>query len=137
MYKHILTAIDSSPRGDRVLDAVEYLAGVTGADVQVLHAEEREIFADQVVDLETDEEARAIVDRAVARLRGAGITAEGEVIHVLREGVPDNILARARELGSDLIVLGPRHHGRLGALLGASVSHEVSLHASVSLLLVV
>jgi nucleotide-binding universal stress UspA family protein len=137
MYKHILTAIDSSPRGDRVLDAVEYLAGITGADVQVLHAEERQVIADQVVDLETDEEARAVVEQAVARLRGAGITADGEVIHVLHEAVPDNILTRARELDSDLIVLGPRHHGRLGALLGASVSHEVSLHASVSLLLVV
>ncbi|MFC7639725.1 universal stress protein [Streptosporangium lutulentum] len=97
----------------------------------------REIFADQVVDMETDEEARAVVDGAVARLREAGVTVEGEVIHVLREGVPANILKRARELGSDLIVLGPRHHGRLGALLGSSVSHEVSLHASVSMLLVV
>jgi nucleotide-binding universal stress UspA family protein len=137
MYKHILTAIDSSPRASLVLDAVEYLAGVTGADVQVLHAEERDVFADQVVDLESDEEAAAIVNSAVARLRAAGVTTEGEVIQILREGVPNHILKRAGELGSDLIVLGPRHHGRLGALLGASVSHEVSLHASVSLLLVV
>jgi nucleotide-binding universal stress UspA family protein len=137
MYKHILTAIDSSPRASRVLDTVEYLAGVTGADVQVLHAEERDVFADQVVDLESHEEATAIVDSAVARLRAAGVTVEGEVLQLLREGVPNYILTRARELGSDLIVLGPRHHGRLGALLGSSVSHEVSLHTPASLLLVI
>jgi nucleotide-binding universal stress UspA family protein len=34
-------------------------------------------------------------------------------------------------------VLGPRHHSRLGALLGASVSEEIALHAPTSVLLVI
>ncbi|MFD1930102.1 MULTISPECIES: universal stress protein [Nonomuraea] len=137
MYQHILTAIDGSTRAARVMDAVEYLAKATGAAVHVLHADEAEAVYDRVVDLEDDDVAQAVIDREVVRLRAAGVNAEGEVADVLHENVADLIVTRARELGSDLIVLGPGHHGRIGALLGSSVSHEVSLRAPASLLLVV
>ncbi|GGL17935.1 hypothetical protein Sme01_55770 [Sphaerisporangium melleum] len=137
MFKNILVAIDGSERGEKIIDIVEGLAKAGGARVHVLHANESEIVGDQVVDLEEDTAARAIVDRAVAGLQAAGLQAAGDVAGALRGDVPDLILSRAAELGSDLIVLGPRHHGRVGALLGGSVTHEVTLHTTVSLLLVV
>ncbi|MEU7885761.1 universal stress protein [Microbispora bryophytorum] len=136
MYTRILAAIDGSDRADRVIRAATDLARLTGATVHVLHAEASEAVYDQVVALEDDATAHAVVDQALTRLREAGVEADGEVVDVLREGVPDAVLNRARAINADLIVLGPRHHGRLGALLGGSVSHEVGLHTPTSLLLV-
>ncbi|MBP2703774.1 universal stress protein [Microbispora sp. RL4-1S] len=136
MYTRILAAIDRSDRAGRVIETVTDLARLTGAAVHVLHAEESGVVYDQVVALEDHETAQAVVDRALARLREEGIKADGEVVEVLHEGVPDAVLDSAREFGADLVVLGPRHHGRIGALLGSSVSHEVALHTPSSLLLV-
>jgi nucleotide-binding universal stress UspA family protein len=136
MYKRILAAIDTSSRADSVIETVEYLARITGASVHVLHAGESRIVYDQIVELESEADARATLNRALEKMRAAGVEADGEVLDVIHEDVPQTILDRAAALGSDLIVLGPRHHGRIGALLGSSVSHEVSLRTPVSLLLV-
>ncbi|GAA0407746.1 universal stress protein [Microbispora corallina] len=137
MFTSILVAVDASSRSGRILTEVEDLARATGAAVHVLHADESEVVYDQMVELEDGATAAATVDQAVARLRAAGLTADGEVVEVLHENVPYAVLERARALRADLVVLGPRHHGRIGALLGGSVTHEVSLHTPVSLLLVV
>lgn len=67
MYQRILTAIDGSDRAERVLDTVERLALLTGTTVHVVHADESGIVYDQVVDLEDDGAAGAVVDRALAR----------------------------------------------------------------------
>ncbi|MEZ0075949.1 universal stress protein [Planotetraspora sp. GP83] len=137
MYKRILVAIDNSSRSDRVLETVESLARLTGGAVDVLHAEESHVVYDTVVKVEEHDDAQAVVGRAVTRLTEAGVQAKGEVVEALSGQVPDVILNRAREAGSDLVVLGPRHHSRIGALLGGSVSGEVALHTPISVLLVV
>jgi nucleotide-binding universal stress UspA family protein len=137
MYKRILAAVDGSARSERILESVEYLARVTGASVDVLHAEESEVVYDTEVELEDERDARAVVDRAVTRLEEAGVRVRGEMVRALRGDLPDVLLNRVLELGNDLIVLGPRHHSRLGALLGASVSEEIALHAPTSVLLVI
>jgi nucleotide-binding universal stress UspA family protein len=124
MFKCILAAIDNSERTERVMEVVGQLAQTSGAAVHVVHADEAEAVYDQVV------------DREVARLRSAGTVATGDVMDVLHEDVAELILTRAREFGSDLIVLAPRHHHRFAALFGTSVSLDVALNASTSVLLV-
>ncbi|TDW93440.1 nucleotide-binding universal stress UspA family protein [Kribbella pratensis] len=136
MFKCILAAIDNSDRTDRVMEVVGHLAQTTGAAVHLVHADEAEAVYDQVVDLEDDRSARSLVDREVAQLRSAGIVATGDVMDVLHEDVAELVLTRAREFGSDLIVLAPRHHSRFAALLGSSISLEVALHSPTSVLLV-
>jgi nucleotide-binding universal stress UspA family protein len=137
MFTCILAAIDNSERSSRVMEVVTYLARASGATIHLLHADEAEAVYDQVVDLEEDESAQAVVDRQISRLRSQGIVVSGDVVDVLHEDVADLILTRAREFGSDLIVLGPRHHSRFAALAGSSVSLEVSLGAQASVLLVI
>jgi len=136
MFKCILAAIDNSERTERVMEVVGQLAQTSGAAVHIVHADEAEAVYDQVVDLEDDRSAQGLVDREVARLRSAGTVATGDVMDVLHEDVAELILTRAREFGSDLIVLAPRHHHRFAALFGTSVSLDVALNASTSVLLV-
>jgi nucleotide-binding universal stress UspA family protein len=137
MFHCILAAIDNSERTKRVMEVVSYLAEAEGTSIHLLHADEAEAVYDQVVDLEEDESAQAVVNREISRFRSDGIAFTGEVVDVLHEDVADLILTRARELGSDLIVLGPRHHSRFAALARSSVSLEVSLGARASVLLVI
>jgi nucleotide-binding universal stress UspA family protein len=136
MFTRILAAIDGSERTDRVMEVVRYLARTTGAAVHVVHADESDAVYDQIVDLEDDSSAHAVVNREVTRLRAMDVVAGGEVADVLHDDVAELLLHKARELRSDLIVLGPRHHSRFAALVGASVSLEVALSAPVAVLLV-
>jgi nucleotide-binding universal stress UspA family protein len=137
MYKRILAAIDSSERSDRVLETVEGLARLTGAAVDVVHVDPSQIVYDTVVEVEDEQEAQAVVDNALARLKGAGVTAHGRVLTGFRGEIAGLVADQARELGSDLIVLGPGHHTKLGVLFGESVSEKVAFHTPTSVLLVV
>lgn len=136
MFKCILAAVDSSERTDRVLEVVRYLATTSGAAVHLVHADEAEAVYDQVVDLEDDRSARALIEGHVGQLRSTGVNVSGDVADVLHEDVPELILTRAREFGADLIVIGPRHHSRFAALFGTSVSLEIALNSTTSVLLV-
>lgn len=75
------------------------------------------------------ESFQSVVDRAVARLNEAGLTASG----LIREGTAaEEIIDEAKEWGADLILVGT--HGRRGVsrfLLG-SVAQKVAAHASCS-----
>ncbi|GAA1389926.1 universal stress protein [Catellatospora chokoriensis] len=135
MFDTILAAIDGSARDEHLLDTVAYLARTSGANVHVAHADESMIVYDTIVDLEDDAVARKLVRAAVERLRDSGIVADGSVLPALHADVPRLLVDRARSVGADLIALGPRHHGRLGALAG-SVSSDVSRLSAVSVLLV-
>lgn len=65
-----------------------------------------------------DGEVRGVVER----LRGAGITAEGEVLR----GRPGTVLVdEARQLQADLVVAGSRGHGSIASLVLGSVSAEL------------
>ncbi|WP_186316018.1 universal stress protein [Catellatospora sichuanensis] len=135
MFDTILAAIDGSARDEHLLDTVAYLARTSGANVYVAHADESMMVYDAVVDLADDALARKLVCVAVERLRETGVVADGSVLPTLYGDVPQLLADRARAVGADLIALGPRHHGRLGALAG-SVSSDVSRLSVVSVLLV-
>ncbi|MCI2420015.1 universal stress protein [Saccharopolyspora sp. K220] len=139
MYKNILVAVDGTPVTDTVVDTVMSLAKVTLATVHALHIKPSDFLygpVPAVVDLEDDQQAQDVVDAALARLRRAGITAEGEVLPGQQQLRADAILQYAHRLGCDLIVLGPGHHAGLGAVLHDSVSRAVVARTPVSVLLV-
>jgi nucleotide-binding universal stress UspA family protein len=141
MYKNLLAAVDGTVHGDAVLDAVASLAKLTGATVHVIHIRPLQVLGgafapSTVVSTEEDADGQRVVDAALARLRGEGVTAEGEVDDGLREDLAAILVERARALGSDLIVVGPGHYSGISTLLHPSVSRGVARTAPVSVLLV-
>ena len=76
---------------------------------------------------------RRVADQAVARLRAAGIEADG----VVCEGpAPTEIVDQATAWGADLIVVGTRGHGLLRRLIVGSTARTVVQHAPMSVLVV-
>src|SRR5207245_1556830 len=73
--------------------------------------------------LESEEEARQLVDAAVERLRGDGVQAEGQVGPGAGSTARD-LLAIADSAGANLIVIGDRGSHVSDVLLG-SVAHRV------------
>ncbi|MNX94893.1 putative universal stress protein [compost metagenome] len=76
--------------------------------------------------------ALSAIDHATAELRAAGLPAQG----LVRTGEPaPAIVACAKEIGADLIVLGS--HGRKGAerMLHGSVAESVLMHAPCGVLI--
>lgn len=141
MYKNILATVDGTVHGAAVLDAVSGLAKLTGATVHVIHIRPLQVvggaFAPSaVVSPEEEADGQRVVEEALTRLRGDGVTAEGEVDDGMREDLADILVERARALGSDLIVVGPGHYSGIAALLHPSVSRGVARTAPASVLLV-
>ncbi|WP_051950949.1 universal stress protein [Actinacidiphila yeochonensis] len=140
MYKKILAAVDGSDHGDAVLDAVSSLAKLTGGTVHVVHIRPSQVLGagltTAVTPVEDAEESRKVLDDALARVRGAGVTADGEVDEGLSQDLAAILVERAEQLGSDLIAVGPGHYSGISALLHPSVSRGVAKTAHVSVLLV-
>jgi len=90
------------------------------------------VFIAEVVEAEIADATRAAAG-AVARLQARGVAGESRVA----EGpAAEAILAAAGALGSDLIVVGSRGHGRIaGALLG-STARALARHSPVPVLVV-
>jgi nucleotide-binding universal stress UspA family protein len=131
----ILLAIDDSKFSEAAVQAVIARHKVQGLEVRVLHAAEPPTLftapemAEYIPSKETAEEAKALVAKAAAELRSAGIN----VTTVIVRGDPKPvILDDAKKWGADLIVLGS--HGRKGLerFLVGSVSGAVLHYAHCS-----
>ena len=145
MYERILAAIDSDPeRSVKVIQATGELARARGSSVLVAHVRDVERPAAAVtgkagaippaIHLESEEEARQLVDSAVERLRGDGLPAEGQVGPGAGSTARE-LLAIVDSAGANLIVIGDRGSHVSDVLLG-SVAHRVVHLAKVPVLLV-
>jgi nucleotide-binding universal stress UspA family protein len=113
MYKRILLAYDGSEEGRRALLECANLAGELKAEVQLLavmppYANMMMIEGLAVEDVLEHEKTRfkAVLEEGVERLRARGFNA---VEGVLASGEPvDEICARARDIGAELICVGHR-----------------------------
>ncbi len=143
MYKHILAALDGSPRAPQVLHHAAELAARTGA---VLHL-------GRSVHLPLGIPADALTltgDQLTARLLAYGaqeLTALAEGLHpthtpirwgqrLCRFGAPAQVVVDlAEELHADLIVLGSHGYDVVDRLLGTTAARIVN-HARCSVLVV-
>jgi nucleotide-binding universal stress UspA family protein len=131
----ILLAIDDSKFSEAAVHAVIARHKVQGLEVRVLHAAEPPTLftapemAEYIPPEETAEEAKALVAKAAAELRSAGINVTTAIV---RGDPKPIILDDAKTWGADLIVLGS--HGRKGLerFLVGSVSGAVLHHAHCS-----
>jgi nucleotide-binding universal stress UspA family protein len=119
---HVLVAVDGSAASARAVRVAGQIAGAMGARVSVLH-----------VGQAGEPEAEASDRLAQSELAAVGVGARVEV----RGGdAADEILAAARSLPADLLVMGSRGRSQLAGLLLGSVSQDVVPRASCPVLLV-
>jgi len=131
----ILLAIDDSKFSAAAVKAVIARHKLPGLEVRVLHAAEPPTLftapemAEYIPPKESAEEAKALVAKAAAALRSAGVNVTTAVVQGDAKSV---ILDDAKAWGADLIVLGS--HGRKGLerFMVGSVSAAVLRHAHCS-----
>jgi nucleotide-binding universal stress UspA family protein len=125
MYDKLLVAIDESEPAGRALEQAGGLAALSKGSVQVMHVREHMVARGADWYLTDEEEAKALVDGAVDRLRGQGIEASGVVTHALHGQVADAIWDQAESQGADLVVLGSHGRTAVGGLILGSVAYRV------------
>ena len=132
MFEKILLAVDGSEHSDRAVAAAVDLARKSRAAVHVIHVHE----AGLVAPIETNIEAQGIVERVVKQLEADRVEATGAAISARSGEVAPSIVEVARELGSDLIVMGTRGLSDFSSLLLGSVAHKVLHYAECPVLVV-
>jgi len=130
LYERILVTLDGGPVDDALLDDVELLAEALGATVLLLRVAHFHTRDSRVAE---EDEARADLARAAARLGGHGFDVET----VLGRGEPaEEIVAQAEVLGAQLIAMATHGHGWLERRVLGSVADYVRHHSDVPLLVV-
>src|ERR1700674_1595705 len=108
MFKNIVLAVDGSDHAHRAVPIAAELAKLAGGKVTVLHVREHDMTRGQIWELETEDEANAVVKRAIDEIKKAGTAAEGNVIRTAHGKVAEALADSARDLKADAIVLGSR-----------------------------
>jgi len=152
MYSRIVTALDGSELGERVLPYVEELAGKFGSTVILLRATPTEaLVAGTVLPLGSavpipstaadvapmveaqQEEADQYLHAMAEKMRAKGLAVKIE----MPQGQPaEAIVARANALDADLIAMTTHGRGGLARLFVGSVADEVVRTASCPVLLI-
>ncbi len=134
----LLVAVDSSPTGSAMVGHVARVARQRDLPVHLLHVREIEIVAETVQALDSERDARELLDSRVAQLCGEGVEVDGEVADSVghHPEVARLVLDRAARLEVPAIVLGASSHPGLQGLLGGSVVREVSRHAGRPVLVI-
>jgi nucleotide-binding universal stress UspA family protein len=128
----ILVPLDLTPLGEAKLPVVEQYARALQAEVLLLHVLPSGSLDPNAVS-PSEATARTYLDTVAARLRNAGIHAEG----VLRTGAPaPTIVAEAANHGAFLIVLGSNIRPTLPTVVLGSVADQVARSAPCPVLLV-
>jgi nucleotide-binding universal stress UspA family protein len=135
MFHHILVAIDSSNASKTALEMTVELAKAVGATVRVLHIDTSEVVYDTVVELEDAPVARQILEGAVATVRQAGVTADGELVDTMVSDIADAVRDAADRFGAGLIVISPHHRSRLSAWFSPRVSDAIAHKTNTAVLL--
>lgn len=135
MFERVLVAIDGSEPANEALTAAAGVAGRFGSTVEVLHVQGHKLTWAADLEVETREEAIALVKEGVRQLHVAGVEATGDVVHAPVDQIAHEIVRVANDLDSSLIVLGTRGFGDAASLLLGSVAHAVLHRAPCPVLL--
>ena len=137
MYEKIVVAVDGSPFSEAAVTAGAGLAAKAGSAVEVVHVHEHDVIpakASVAPDLESAEEARAVVASAIARFKESGVEAHGHLLQSSTRDVPRKILDVADETGADLIIVGSRGLSSFTGMLVGSVSNKLIHTAKVGVM---
>jgi nucleotide-binding universal stress UspA family protein len=136
MFGTIVVGVDESGHADHAVQSVTKIAAATGDKVVVFHGVVLHASRSVPYTTETPDQAQHLVDRYVAQLNAAGISATGEVHRELETGVGGAMVDIALGHQAGLIAVGTRGRSDLVSMLLGSVAHEV-VHKSPLPVLVV
>jgi manganese transport protein len=123
-YQNILVTLDHTRLDAVALRHAAVLAKTYGARLHLLHVEEgvtSQVYGELASTAEV-EQGRLYFQRLVDALQAAGVAAEVEV--VFANSAPDEIIAAARRLRPDLVVMGAHgHRGIKDMVYGATINH--------------
>lgn len=143
MFERILVSVDGSEDSDKAVRATKELARVHGSQVMVVHGRDLALMSTPAptapvrpttLDLETVDEAQALVDTAVDEVKTAGVDVRGEVLPA-QGRIGQQIVDAAKVFGADVIVLGSRGMSRIHAFMIGSVADKVIRLAECPVLL--
>jgi nucleotide-binding universal stress UspA family protein len=137
MFEKVVVAVDGSEFSEAALTAAEGLAVKAGSAIQVVHVHEHDFIpskAGMAPDLERVDEARAVVDSAVERLKAKGVTVTGRLLEAHTRDVARAIIDAAEENGATLIIVGRRGLSSLTGMLIGSVSNKLIHVAKVPIM---
>jgi manganese transport protein len=123
-YRNILVPLDHTRLDAVALRHASALAKTYGARLHLLHVEEgvtSQVYGELASTAEV-EEGRLYFQRLLDALHAAGVEAELEVVYA--KSAPDEIIAAARRLRPDLVVMGAHgHRGLKDMVYGATINH--------------
>lgn len=130
--RRILLPLDLLPAGEAKVPVAEAQARAFGSEVVLLHVlSDRDASSEGVTPGEAH--AHAYLDAIALRLRSEGLNAQT----LLRYGgVAQTVLDVARELKSDLIIIGTNMRGGLSRLFPGAIADEIVHNAPCPVLLV-
>ena len=136
MFEQVVVAVDGSPQSSKTLPVAVDLAKRYGSTVSVVHCREFERYEGDEVDLGPPIPAAKLVEDTVKMFRDAGVEATGTMRKVRPGHTHDEIVAIAKRIPADLIVMGTRGMTELKSLLLGGVAQKVVHHAPCPVLLV-
>ncbi len=109
MSAPLLVGYDGLEGGDAALTEALRLAPVLGCELVLAYAVRVNPMGGEVLDFATalEEQARAVLDRGMARAGEAGVPARAEIA---RGRVRDALSELATAVGAQMIVVGPTPH---------------------------
>jgi len=123
-YRRIMVTLDHTRVDTYALRHAAALARTYGAKLHLLHVEEgvvSQIYGELASTAEI-EQGREYFDRLLASLKAEGVEASLEVVYA--KSAPERIIAHARKLRPDLVVMGAHgHRGLKDIVYGATINH--------------
>ena len=137
MYRRILVAIEHSAADRAILDHVEKLAGLTGANLVLVHVADgwaaRHFDNLKLRESEEIQADRAYLEELRSELTGKGLTVETRLVM----GDPATQLAKAVETeGADLLAMATHGHRFLEDLVKGTTVDKVRHLVTVPVVLV-
>jgi nucleotide-binding universal stress UspA family protein len=136
MFGTIVVGVDASEHADHAVQTVAKIAADTKDKVVVFHGVAVHQAKGSTYLTESLDDAQQLVDRYVAQLTSAGVSATGEVHRELAIGIGGALIDVAINHQAGLIVVGTRGRSDVTSMLLGSVAHE-AVHKSTLPVLVV
>ena len=145
MYKKVMVAIDDSDTSRSALSEALHIARCSGAKLYITHVADETLLGMHnrtfSTTLNLDHAMQAIADAGRSLLEAAqqqadGIDVETVLLEARQQRVSETLVAKAAELGVDLIVIGRHGQRGLAKLILGSVAEQVARISDASVLLV-
>jgi nucleotide-binding universal stress UspA family protein len=136
MFGTIVVGVDASGHADHALQTVAKMTAASGDKVVVVHGVVVHLAKLSSYVTGSMDDAQQLVDRHVAQLASAGVSAIGEVHRELGVGIGGVLIDVAASHQAGLIVVGTRGRSDLASMLLGSVAHEVVHKSPVPVLVV-